>query len=346
MRINRAIVATAAALLALTLTACSTENTSSSNNSSQSASTSDSVTIKHAFGETVIQGTPERIATVGWANHEVPLALGVVPVGISRATFGDDDGNGILPWVEDKLAELGGETPVLFDETDGIPFEQVADTKPDVILAAYSGMTQEDYDKLSKIAPVIAQPGEAWQTSLEEMNLMDSQGMNQAAAGEKLNQDLKQEIADTMAAYPALKGKKVLFTSFGYSKEDNNLGFYTTNDPRAGFLQSAGFEVPTVVKEDTQTASGFWSERSLENPEAFDDVDVFISYGSDDEAENQETLKALQENPLTGRIPAVQAGRVVFLGNGPIAAAANPTPLSIPATLDTYFGMINQAATR
>ena len=42
---------------------------------------------------------------------------------------------------------------MLFDETDGIDFEAVADTDPDVILAAYSGLTQEDYDTLSEIAP-------------------------------------------------------------------------------------------------------------------------------------------------------------------------------------------------
>ena len=93
---------------------------------------------------------PERVATVAWANHEVPLALGVVPVGMSKVTWGDDDDDGVLPWVEDKLDELGAETPVLFDETDGIDFEAVADTEPDVILAAYSGLTQEEYDTLSQ----------------------------------------------------------------------------------------------------------------------------------------------------------------------------------------------------
>ncbi len=88
----------------------------------------------------------------------MPLALGVVPVGMAAANFGDDDGNGVLPWVEEKLDELDAKTPVLFDETDGIDFEAVADTKPDVILAAYSGLTKKDYDTLSKIAPVVAYP--------------------------------------------------------------------------------------------------------------------------------------------------------------------------------------------
>ena len=58
------------------------------------------VTIEHAYGSTTITERPERVATVAWANHEVPLALGVVPVGMSKATWGDDDGDGVLPWVE------------------------------------------------------------------------------------------------------------------------------------------------------------------------------------------------------------------------------------------------------
>ena len=64
------------------------------------------VTVQHALGETVIPEQPERVATVAWANHEVPLALGIVPVGMSKATWGDDDGDGVLPWVEERLEEL------------------------------------------------------------------------------------------------------------------------------------------------------------------------------------------------------------------------------------------------
>lgn len=342
MRKTRIIAAAGAALLALTAASCSDEG----NTASDSAASGESVTIKHAFGETTVEGTPERVATLGWGNHEVPLALDVVPVGMSKATFGDDNGNGILPWVEDKLKELGGEEPVLFDETDGVPFEQVADTKPDVILAAYSGLTQEDYDKLSKIAPVVAQPGAAWETSLKDMNLMDSKGINKAEEGEQLNEDLNKLVEDTMGKYPDLKGKKVLFTSFGGAEDANSLGFYTTDDPRAGFLKDAGFGVPQVVADGTKEAEQFWVERSLEKPEAFEDVDVIISYGSSDPAENEKALKEMQEDPLFNKIEAIKEGRVVFLGEGPLAAASNPSPLAMEAHIDEYFGMINEAATR
>ena len=65
----------------------------------QGDSTEYPVTIEHALGTTVITEKPVRVATVNWANHEVPLALGVVPVGFAAANFGDDDGDGLLPWV-------------------------------------------------------------------------------------------------------------------------------------------------------------------------------------------------------------------------------------------------------
>ena len=55
------------------------------------------VTIEHAFGSTTIEAKPERVAAVGWSNHEVALALGVVPVGMAETVWGDDDGDGVLP---------------------------------------------------------------------------------------------------------------------------------------------------------------------------------------------------------------------------------------------------------
>src|SRR5918998_6716327 len=152
-RTSRLAALSTAALLAGGLAACS-----STSAADEGASSGDfePITIEHAPGTTTIESKPERVATVQWANHEVPLALGVVPVGMAAANFGDDDGDGLLPWVSERLEELDAETPVLFDETDGIDFEAVADTQPDVILAAYSGLTEEEYDTLSKIAPVVA----------------------------------------------------------------------------------------------------------------------------------------------------------------------------------------------
>ena len=73
------------------------------------------VAIEHAFGSTTIARKPERVATVAWANHEVPLALGIVPVGFAAANFGDDDGDGLsddeeLDADDDDDGTVDGET--------------------------------------------------------------------------------------------------------------------------------------------------------------------------------------------------------------------------------------------
>ena len=116
MRISRILGIGAAAVLAAGLVACSTPAaTSSDAGADDAASDAFPLTIEHVYGETTITEKPERVATVAWANHEVPLALGIVPVGMSKATWGDDNGNGVLPWVEDELTELGVDTSVLGD---------------------------------------------------------------------------------------------------------------------------------------------------------------------------------------------------------------------------------------
>ncbi|WP_182170442.1 iron-siderophore ABC transporter substrate-binding protein [Flaviflexus equikiangi] len=331
-------LAAVAAALSLTLAACS--DTEAPQTESV-ASEGFPVTISHAFGETVIEEKPERVATVAWNNHEVPLALGVVPVGMEKVTWGDDDANGMLPWVEDRLAELDAETPVLFDATDSIPFESVANTSPDVILAAYSGLTQEDYDQLSKIAPVVAYPDVAWGTSLEDMIDMNAAALGMADEGQELIASINADIDAALAAHPGLEGITPVF-AFLDNSDTSKIGIYTALDPRAGFLLDHGFAEADILADYADSES-FYVEISAENPEAFADVDLLITYGSDDDAENAASLEAWQNDPLLSLIPAIADGHVAFLGNGPIAAAANPSPLSISWGIDDYFAILEDA---
>ena len=83
--------------------------------------------------------------------------------------------------------------------------------EPDVILAGYSGLTQEDYDTLSEIAPVVAYPEGPWATSWRDMIEINAQGMGMADEGEQLVADLEQEITDTVGAHPQLAGKSATF---------------------------------------------------------------------------------------------------------------------------------------
>ncbi len=342
MRISRLLGLGAAALLTASLAACaSTAPTSTDDSAAGANPASDDafpVTVEHIYGETTITEKPERVATVAWANHEVPLALGIVPVGMSKVAWGDDDDNGVLPWVEDTLDELGADTPVLFDEADGVDFEAVADTNPDVILASYSGITQEEYDTLSKIAPTIAYPEVAWGTSVEDMITMNSTALGLADEGEALIEDLHAQTDAALEAHPALKDAKLLFTYID-PNDFSQVGFYTPVDTRPGFLLGLGLPEPEILTEN-KDSTDFYLQVSAEQVDKFDDVDVFITYG------DESMIADLQADPLLGKIPAIAAGNIAILPDAtPMANSANPSPLSIPWGIDEYFSILEAPLT-
>lgn len=335
MRTSRLLAVGAAAALALSLTACATSASESDSDAGANPASDDAfpVTIEHAYGETTIETKPERVATVAWANHEVPLALGIVPVGMSKATWGDDDGDGVLPWVEEKLDELGAETPVLFDDSIEIDYEAVADTEPDVILAAYSGLSEEQYDTLSKIAPVVAFPEVKWGTTVDQMVEMNSKALGLSEEGDALIEQLHADADAALAANETIVDKKVLFAYIDPS-DLSKIGYYTAADSRPGYLESIGLPLPAIVEENADSDQ-FYLEVSSEEAQKFDDVDVLVTYGDDS------TIAALQADPLLSKIPAIAEGRVAILpDNTPLAASANPAPLSIPWGLTDYLALL------
>lgn len=293
--------------------------------------------IIHALGQTTVPEKPQRVATVAWANHEVPLALGIVPVGMAAANFGDDDGDGLLPWVSERLKSLGADAPVLFDEGDGIDFEAVAGTTPDVILAAYSGLSQSDYDTLSQIAPVIAYPQAPWSTDWRETIRFDSAGMGMAPDGEALIADIEQKIAAEVAKYPELKGKRAMFVTHLDATDLSIVNFYTTQDTRVRFFADLGLSMPKSVMQASTTGS-FAGSISAEQIDLFDDVDILVTYG------DQALIEAMKANPLLSHMPAVKHDAIVTLGRDPVGTAANPTPLSITWVLPAYVEKLADAA--
>ena len=151
MRIARYLgAATAAVAMTVSLAACST-STAPAGESSTPAAADDAafpIEIEHALGTTTIEAQPERVVSIGWANQDVALALGVAPVGVDDQTWSMDgsDGLGLYEWTTDAYEELGAEEPDIFDTTDGVDFEAIADAQPDVILGA---STSASYSPIS-----------------------------------------------------------------------------------------------------------------------------------------------------------------------------------------------------
>ena len=60
-----------------------------------------------------------------------------------------------------------------------------------------------------------------------------------------------------------------------------------------------------------------------------------------------ELFATLQADPLLSKIPAIAAGRVAVLPNAtPLAASANPSPLSIGWGISDYFAILADAAAK
>lgn len=330
---------TAVALTAV-LAACASDETDGAGaGGSDAGGGTGGTSVQHAFGTTEVPGSIEVVTTVAWANHEVPLALGVVPAGMAAANFGDDDDNGLLPWVEAKLEELGAEAPVLFDESDGIDFEGVADTAPDVILAGYSGLTQEDYDTLSEIAPTIPFPEVAWGTSWRDMITVNAEGMGRAEDGEALIAELEGEIEEAVAKHPGIQGRSVMFLTHVDTTDLSTVNFYTAHDTRTMFFEDLGMTIAKSVQDASAETEEFSSSVSAEQADLFDDVEIIVTYG------DEELVTALEGDPLLSQMPAVKNGAVVHLpGDSPLGTAANPTPLAISYILEDYLVELERAA--
>lgn len=295
------------------------------------------MTITHGLGETVIESKPESVVAIAWGNPDVPLALGIVPSGISEANFGPRDENGLLAWTAEAFEELGVE-PNVFDDTDGWDYEAIADCNPDVILAAYSGLSQEEYDRLSEIAPVVAYPEIAWTTTWQEETINDATALGLEAEGRALVEETEALIAEKLEEYPELEGKKVAF--FWLSEDDlGTFYIYTNNDPRAAFLGDLGFVTPDSVTALIDDPTAFSITVSAENADLLNDVDIIITYGT------ESLVTAMQADGRFANIPAVQNGAFVLLdSNDVLAAASTPTVLSIPYCIDDYLAALNEAA--
>jgi iron complex transport system substrate-binding protein len=340
-----AVLAVLAVLATTGLAACGTDDSNADTEEDGPAGDRTfRVSLDNTFGSTEIEGRPEVVATVNWGNHDVPIALGVVPAGMPEATFGDDDGDGVLPWTHDALEGLdatGEALPALFDETDSIDFEGVADTEPDVILAAYSGLTTKDYTTLTEIAPTVSYPEVAWGTGWRDMATINGEALGMKEEAEAKVAEVDRRIDAAVADRPEVEGKTVAYTWIDPA-DTSSIWVYTPVDARVQLVGDLGMENAQGVVDLAGDGEEFGIQLTAENVDRIADADILVTYGDDS------TLATLRKEPLIGKLPAVQRGSVVVLrDNTPLAAATSgPTVLSIPWALEDYLDLFQQAAAK
>jgi iron complex transport system substrate-binding protein len=277
------------------------------------------VTIAHRFGETTVEAEPQRVVSVGFNDHDTLLALGVTPVA-AREWYGEHP-SATWPWAQDELD--GAEVEVL--PSAELDFEQIAALDPDLIVGIFSGMTEQDHEVLSDIAPTIASPAEHpdYGTPWREVTRIYGRALGRADRAEAVIAEVDAQIAEARAAHPELEGAEgvVAFYSGG------DLGVYTSSDLRSRLLEDLGLTVPAEIDEVAGDGA-FFAPVSLERGELLDrDVVVWVTA-------TEEEIAEVRDLEVLDTLAIGQEGRQVFTDFTTNGAFSFSSPLSIPFLLD------------
>lgn len=294
--------------------------------------------IEHIYGTTTIEAQPTRIATVSWVNHDVALALGVAPIGMPEVTYGGNAEKS-TDWFDAALEASGQERPALYAETDGPNLTEIAALQPDLILAVYSGITQEQYDQLAKIAPTIAYPKDAvaYGTTWQDSVTITGKALGRDDTAARVIQDVETAISGYAAAHPALAGATFLYGTIDPSAE-TQISLYTDVDNRPRFLEELGMAQAPVVTENAPDDKAFFLPWT---PERADELvsDIFVSW-----AQDASLGQTIADDPLLSRIPAVQQGTLVLQTDAQqVLSISAASPLSLPWALEHVVPAITDA---
>lgn len=334
---RRTTLAVAAVLPALAaLTACSTGSATAGDAGDPTATTTAEadafpVTVESALGDAVIESEPERVVTVGYADSDVALSLGVVPVASEKITWGGTAA-GSTVWFDEALADIEGATaPQRLDTTDGIPVDEIIALEPDLVLGTNSGLTQKDFDKLTDAGiPVVAYPGEMWFTGWRESLELAGQALGRTEVAEDVIEETEELIADTAEEYPQLDGATIAYTYLDPA-DTSQIGIYSAEENRPRLLEELGVETPAIVEEVSEPGV-FYTTISAERAQDVE-ADALLT-----DAESASDIRTIEADPLLAQIPAIASGHwyasTDHVASLPLSA---PSALALPYAMEHYI---------
>lgn len=326
---TRPLAALAAAAAALLVLAGCATGLSPAGKQAASGDSVFPVTIRHALGSTTIASAPQRVVALGWGSADAAIAVGVVPVAIPFESYAGD-AKGVLPWIRDALEKKGSKLPTILPASaDDPPYAQIAATKPDVILAVYSGITQEQYALLSKIAPVVAYPDKAWSTPWRDIITTVGTALGREAKAATVLRGIDAKLAAAKKANPEFTGKTIA----AVVDSAGTFYVYKKNDPRVSLLTDLGFTVAPSVDKLANGDQTFFYTLSYERLDELTSDTLLVYAGTQADAD------AFRSSPQDAAIPAVKAGRyATIVGTAKVSAVSPPTALSLSWGLDDLVG--------
>jgi iron complex transport system substrate-binding protein len=279
-----------------------------------------SVTITHLFGQTVIKEPPKRVVSAGYTEQDDLLAVGVAPIAVTN-WFGDQP-FAVWPWARPKL---GAAQPVVLNLDNGIPVDQIAGLKPDLIVAINAGLDSDTYQKLSAIAPTIAQSdGDAFFEPWKDQATAVGQAVFQADQMKSLIDGIDKQFAAVAQKNPQWRGKKALLMQ---GKLLQGTVVATLAGWRTDFLNQMGLVIADSIKPFASDHRAVIPRDQIKAVLDSADVVIWTTESPDDQ-------KALLADPEVAGSQATALNRHIFTTKDQAGAIAFASPLSYPLVAD------------
>jgi iron complex transport system substrate-binding protein len=287
------------------------------------------VTIDHKFGATTIAGPPERVVSLGYTEQDAIVALGVQPIAV-RYAFGPED-DVFFPWADEAA---GDAEPVILPRAE-VNVEEIAALEPDLIMAITAGLTDEQYETLSAIAPVVVQPAEYvdFGTPWQVQTLVTGEVLGQLERAEEMVAAVEAGFADARAAHPEFAGLTVAVSGPEY---EGQFPFHSSADPRGRFFVDLGFVVPEEL--DEIAGEQFYGTVSKENAALLDTDVLAFQVGSPEER------ASIEADPILAALPVVADGRRIFIEGADYDAFQFVSVLSLPYLLERFVPQLADVA--
>lgn len=306
------------------LSACGSEDEEASSSKDKT------ITVTHKYGSTEIEGTPKKVVTLGLSDQDAVLALGIKPAGcvdwFKERPFGE------WAWTKNKW---GNDKPEIVGERDEYNTEKIAELEPDLIIAQYSGMKKEQYETLSELAPVVAQPKgyEDYQAPWQVMTRQIGKSLGKKSKAQQLIDDIDASFQQIRDEHPAWDG---LTIAVGEPYEAGTYTAFSPEDPKVAFFTEMGFT--TSKKYDDALGSETLVDLSYERIDVMD-ADRAVWLGTDD------SLEELKSEALYQQTSVHQDGRDLFVPyyDPDIGAALSfSTVLSLQYAIDEVVPMLEE----
>ncbi len=252
------------------------------------------LTLVSPWGKTTLQKRPERIAIATGANDlDNTLALGVTPVWA-------DDWQASYEWTTaagSKKIERRGEV------TDTIPVEDIAASKPDLIIAVQTdaGILEDAYPKLTTIAPVLTVEKPSWDVTWQETVRLIGATLDLTKRADLVISDVDAKVTAAAQAHPEFRGKSLAFVLWLQGNEKLTFRSFQ-GSPTSELLAKLGFA-------EAPSASKFSRDNLFLSAENYALIDADVVLIASPKAQFDKLLKT----PTFATVPAIAQKRYALI---------------------------------